>query len=639
MRVVCRLCACEGVPDFHRPRTSNWVGRDRLSTASTEISGLYLTLLFQSPRILTHPHPALRRISAHYEALRSLRFAPPTSTAGAAPAEFASLSYLQHHPSELDVLGLQSPTQGRLFFSGPFSRWSQGADGWLRRCVQHWTARLNERPAQDCKGYDSSHLPGSSGGPRGDILIVPKATDRETEIPTSSPFLDINFWLKADATSLPYESISAWVSRARDVPKSLTITTTHCGGINGFHNAEICAGMDGVCLFANATFTKLLKQSPGFWRSVAIHCPAPECLEAFVSTLERTESRGGEGWDSIQSFEVVTTKWHAWPDTGDSLSEESFFSCIPSSVRELTLRLPNRRSSPFIFNNSEGVWADSLAVPPSTLQHLTSFDLSFHASWGISWPHLFDALQYCTELGTLKLDFYDADFQDVPIDKSGVILPKVRHLELRQVSRSSVATLTMLKTPALQELHISLDDDSKATLLGDRWPPQFTRSGTRSNWGCSREEEALVGLVRGNSDAPSTLLRLRMKGVFLHRDTLFHLLRDLRSLTHLELEWIELDPEALPEADDSFANLAISRPPCVPNLQVIQIINLKHPPEFEIPHLRSFVQQRSIALTLTYHDHDAALKKLEEEMATSLVHLGVFYGRYEWSNASSAIQT
>jgi hypothetical protein len=317
----------------------------------------------------------------------------------------------------------------------------------------------------------------------------------------------------------------------------------------------------------------------------------------------REPEAGAIALDSVLSLEVGMKKWSHWPCMN---GPDMLFSFIPSSVTALTLHLPTQTMLGWF----DGCWTSSLSVPSPILQGLASLELSFGQFTDISGSSILNTLQHCTDLEFLKVDFNtsfvsprERDPPRTRFTKDELLLPKLRCLHLTQFNACFEA-FQVLKMPIIQELYLSLEQENKAHKMGKRGP---TPLSMESEWDQAPGAKELIDFVRGGRD---TLRVLYIKSTSFYGDVLFHLLRELLSLTHLKLEWLQLLSHT---PDDPFSNLTTQSPRCMSNRKDVEIINLKHSPAFEIPSLRTFVEERHINLTLTCHDHAAALEQQKQD--------------------------
>ncbi|KAJ3544026.1 hypothetical protein NMY22_g2931 [Coprinellus aureogranulatus] len=385
-----------------------------------------------------------------------------------------------------------------------------------------------------------------------------------------SPRLWRDIWVQAGASSVSFEGISSWIARAGNLPTHLEISSPRCRSVDEGtlwdEDANRCRGRDG-CLFSNPVFHKLLTQAPAAWHSVTFDSPSPECLHHLVAALNDSEGQAvtsGLSFKAVQVYEISTRNWSHWTLLDESfVSDHDFF--IPPTTANLTLHLPAQGTLAW----SEDGWAAPLHLPAPRLQHLTSLTLTFGDFEDISASPLLDALQHCSNLEALSIDCSTSVLSPSKHDQQQVVLPNLRRLFLLQYDPGSFDSLRALKMPALWSC-ICLS--ARTTICENLNPLRFLHITAASFYG----------------------------------DVLFHLLRGLHSLTRLKLDWIELRSYT---PDDSFSNLTTHTPLCLPNLKTVEILNLKHSPEYQIPSLRSFVKERNIDLTLTYHDHEAALEE------------------------------
>ncbi|TEB40201.1 hypothetical protein FA13DRAFT_1704257 [Coprinellus micaceus] len=316
----------------------------------------------------------------------------------------------------------------------------------------------------------------------------------------------------ADTPPLSCEAITTWASRAGSIPRSLEVSSTVCSGVEkkGPYSYEddidTCAGSD--CLILNPLFIKVLKKPPIPWSHA--------CTIAL---------------DSILSLEVGMKKWSHWPCMN---GPDMLFSFIPSSVTALTLHLPTQTTLGWF----DGCWTSSLGAPSPILQGLASLELSFSQFMDISGSSILNALQHCTDLGFLKVDFNTSFVSPCEHDpltthftKDELLLPKLQCLHLTQFNACFKA-FQVLKMLIIQELYLSLEQEEKAAhKMGKCGPTPFSME---SEWDQAPGAKELIDFMRGGRD---TLHVLYIKSASFYGDILFHLLRKLLSLTHLKLEW------------------------------------------------------------------------------------------------------
>lgn len=405
-----------------------------------------------------------------------------------------------------------------------------------------------------------------------------------------------DIWVKADAPSLSYDSLVAWTKRAGSIPKNIEVSSSVCGGVDWDLCEIACAGRQR-CLFSNPAIARLLKQAPGTWSSVAFNFPTKDCLVHLLASLEQVpRASGPSAWDSIRAFDFLVSSRDHW--LWDS--ESPLFSVLPSTVKDLRLHFPTWSSDHPIFHE---VWRFPLSIPQSILNGLTSLELNFKAVI-IATSSIFTALEHCINLETLKMYLSGAEL--LPPEEAGfpsrsMTLPKLKTLELRQVAPEppSIRVLQSLKLPKLIEMFLSLDLDTE--IDAQNWDWEALNLDVDIEDDPEYSVAALADFIRGDRASPSQLQRLHLRGATLYDGALFHILRDLDALTHLKLEWMALGS---PDSDDFFSLLK-DKPKRLPRLETIEISNLKHPTENEIPFLRFFVEERGIGLKLALHDREA----------------------------------
>lgn len=432
-----------------------------------------------------------------------------------------------------------------------------------------------------------------------------------------TPRLWCNIWVRADTPLLSFDTVCAWVARAGSIDRHLEISASECGGIRKIgsqstfdeEDLQVCAGK--ACIFANPVVVRLLKLASRAWSSVTLNLPAPGCLERIIGELKvfddsQLEVDQASGSGGVRTFEVGAREWSHWP----SVSQGDLFSFIPKSVTTLALHFPTQNG----FEWYDGDWKLPLGIPISLLQGLTSLELSFGMFTDISSSPLYKALQHCANLESLTMDFTTSALShgeyDVSEDRftgTEVLLPKLRTLRLPQFNGGSLGGLKLLKMPVLQDLYMSLEVDEAVHKMGRHGPVPYSMQG---QWDEALDAKELIDFVRGDRDVESHLRFLHVKALSLYNDVLYRLLRDLRSLAHVKFEWVEFCSYG---PDDSFINLMAHTPLCLPNLKTIELLNLKHPSDFDIPSLRAFAEERSIDLTVSYHDHEAALEEKKKD--------------------------
>ncbi|KAJ2928085.1 hypothetical protein H1R20_g9007, partial [Candolleomyces eurysporus] len=224
---------------------------------------------------------------------------------------------------------------------------------------------------------------------------------------------------------------------------------------------------------------------------------------------------------------------------------------LPPNVTSFELRLPDIYSA---FPHESASATTPLNIPPKFLEQLTSFSL--FTNWeGMKWLEC--TLPFCTNVEELSLNFgcyywiYNSDENNVQQHlRSGILLPKVRTLGLRNIPAASLDILSFLKTPHLIDLDIDVGD------VGD-------------DIDCELIDFVLEFIKRSNCEASLRCFRLR--NVELDAEQLADALRGLPFLTHLTLEAvvvIELNHS------DTFELLQKDAPPSLPHLEVLELLSL-----------------------------------------------------------------
>lgn len=414
-----------------------------------------------------------------------------------------------------------------------------------------------------------------------------------------TPRLWCEIWIRADAPSISYQYLSAWASRSGSLPKNLEISLCNCGGVdwpNGEINTDICG--QSRCLFANPIFAKLLKRTPGSWASVALNCPTRSCLRNFVAELERVDSQKmPDPWNTVESFTLIATKWDRWIDPVDPRSLKSL-SFIPNSATKLCLHLP--------VENPDGedeipVWRWPFHIQPVLLQRLTSLELELDCDHILASP-LLTALSQCGYLQTLTIDFQEGflkwggdDTARDSFEETGILLPKLQYVHFRQLCGTSFKVLRLLKMPNLCEVSLSFNLDATAA-DADVEMTAFSLTPEIDDYD---DVVSLTDFIRGDRGLPSGLQSMHLKNASFHKGAMFHLLRDLHSLSYIKFEYV-----SAVRASGDFSSLSNpdTTPECLPNLTSIEVLYLQSYPDVALPGLRTFAEQRGINLRISRHN-------------------------------------
>jgi hypothetical protein len=181
-------------------------------------------------------------------------------------------------------------------------------------------------------------------------------------------------------------------------------------------------------------------------------------------------------------------------------------------------------------------------------------------------------LKFCDNLEVLTLDLGYEDtvrLRDTEIElaaNSGLLLPKVRTLNLETVTRCGVHFLQYLKTPKLEDLTIKFN-----LYWGFGWnnPPPI--------------EYAIIPFVTRQSKCEATLRRLQLDGLNSDgsSEQVSDILLSLPHLTHLTLGYVSPVRRVAKGFFDTLLNKASSqRMLCLPQLEVLKLLNFP-PGDFE----------------------------------------------------------
>jgi hypothetical protein len=246
------------------------------------------------------------------------------------------------------------------------------------------------------------------------------------------------------------------------------------------------------------------------------------------------------------------------------------FLQLPPNITSFELHLPDKWSD--AFEHGEDSASAPLPLPQDLLERLTSFTL--FCNWdGTQW--LEDALGQCVNLETLTMDFMGTFWwcnRDQPgterLLASGLLLPKVRTLRLKNVYAASIDILDALKAPQLVELDIDFQ-------------PEYNDV----DWVLF---EVVPSFVK-RSECEATLRFLHLRYAFMKAEDLATAVSHLPFLTHLTLHGIVWGPQ------DSYLDafqLLREMPPLekLPNLETLALLELQ--PDFDLYSLTEFLKSR-----------------------------------------------
>jgi hypothetical protein len=294
------------------------------------------------------------------------------------------------------------------------------------------------------------------------------------------------------------------------------------------------------------------------------------------------------------------------------LDASNFLSLsMPQSLTAFELHLPTEElmESVAIYPTN----TISFQIPPKLLRSLTSFSL--RCDWNAS-PIILATLQHCISATALTLNLEDGqlcvDDSDPliePIIRSGLLLPQLRTLRLRQCRPSAAAKLlNLLKAPNSHHVDISFEREEVDLEREKYLDCAYGQSNVDPYFKCRRisnEDEIrkvdlsfakAVGVFMGRSGShPSNLRSLRLHYASIKAPVLSKLMESLDSLTHLILDELDLD-------DGCFKDSRASS--VLPNLEVLELLGL--PREYDLEHVDKFMLgeegDQGATLKTTYRD-------------------------------------
>ncbi|KAJ3522921.1 hypothetical protein NMY22_g11674 [Coprinellus aureogranulatus] len=141
-----------------------------------------------------------------------------------------------------------------------------------------------------------------------------------------TPALWSNLSVSVAARGFSFESLNAWLSRSKHIPKTLTLYNyPGCGPTR-------CRGGER-CQFSNPEVAKLLKDGPRL-DAFTVACQTPECFENFSASLQASALDPRRPWHSLRSMTILAADWDHWIDF-----DLSSFLFIPPFVTALSLQL------------------------------------------------------------------------------------------------------------------------------------------------------------------------------------------------------------------------------------------------------------------------------------------------------------
>ncbi|KAF6745479.1 hypothetical protein DFP72DRAFT_1176262 [Ephemerocybe angulata] len=336
-----------------------------------------------------------------------------------------------------------------------------------------------------------------------------------------------------------YDQLSTWLGRAATVPKSLCV-----------HSPSGTSTDNGPSI---AILHELLTCGPAL-DHLSLEFATTSDLEQLVHSLYLQNSDvPSRPWDNLRSLAIIVG--------GDSIEDvwffntegdsKSIFSYLPR-VTSFSLRLPDDKDP------SESTSGRlKLGVPPTFLEHLTSFE--FTCDW--EGPHILTMLQHCSKLEHLVVDMVN---ESLYLDEEetarqpfpwGIVFPKLQTLRLKR-HQANICLLDHLITPALAALDIEMDGNefTKSTWAGAELLPV----------------DSIRELVETRSKCQDTLHSLRLHSFIANLNDLLDIIACMPSLTWLTLDNVRF---STPQNYSMFwGSVTMDESlPLVRNLEVLQI--------------------------------------------------------------------
>ncbi|KAJ3535240.1 hypothetical protein NMY22_g6572 [Coprinellus aureogranulatus] len=210
--------------------------------------------------------------------------------------------------------------------------------------------------------------------------------------------------IKPFSTSSPnWDVLYRWLRRANSGSRALKIS-----------QGSVCRHMfehTVRCVMKNESLVKLLVDGPSA-HSMTLETTSSECLENLFASMQsfhrqlHTES-DSSAWQSVSRLQLSVTGDYLGAWLAPSTLAQSILAYLPRSLTSLHLRIPDESLVERIESDTwetDPPWL-SLHIPPAILENLTS--LSIECNW--NGPYLVLALQHCTNLQELSIDFRQAD--------------------------------------------------------------------------------------------------------------------------------------------------------------------------------------------------------------------------------------
>ncbi|KAF5335192.1 hypothetical protein D9611_010918 [Ephemerocybe angulata] len=360
-----------------------------------------------------------------------------------------------------------------------------------------------------------------------------------------------SLWAQLDdievQNKLDVAKFHTWLSRAGNAGKVLSIEGQY------WHP-------DHVCPFAASAVQELLSKGPCF-NSLSLKCKSLEC---FTKLLRSTPNHGAPpfaaSFNSLQSISLGFAHWPSSPDAWQLLDH-----LPPVTSLALDLPEPDYEHS----DNPESPLPQSIFTANLT-------KLCIKSTWPVAW--ILDIAEVCINLESLVLEYGTGTTdEDVQIPSGEILLPKLRSLELREMSvyQESTHILRYLEVPSLKELQIVYYGYDQA-LLEELSHPEMEDF-------CAD----MLSLVSG-SNAVTELHYLRLENLPIAAASLYDILSAFPSLRHLVLDNVQSDSSLFRYRDIG------DEPPLFLDLEVLEM--LYAPPSFDPKDICSFFNKKKRSL-------------------------------------------
>ncbi|KAJ3519569.1 hypothetical protein NMY22_g13133 [Coprinellus aureogranulatus] len=356
-----------------------------------------------------------------------------------------------------------------------------------------------------------------------------------------------------------FTKVGAWFARSGTTPRSFTLES---GGACRDHGS-------GCLLLNNSGLPDFLKDGPSINR-LTISSWSSECFQWLFCNLFSTRNDESSAWKSIQSIELNSYRLGIAPPVV-GMQDLQDPCAHPLTVTTLNLDGPFSEGDVHAVNQS--------AYVQQLVSNLTN--LSFTFVWPTTWN--FGILSLCTNLQTLKLkmDFDDAwlsefwegetlgNLQGAPLN-----FPNLRTLQISDLpvdTKWYSQVLRLFKTPSLVELDLEFDNDASRL---DRY-----------------ELAQDINYLVMRSKCKPTFSHLRLCSISFTNEGLEYLLKNLPSLTHLTLDWVNF-------SSDFFHRPMVVNYYFLPRLRTLELLHLYE--MFVYTDLYQFVEARTGRYSSTF---------------------------------------